>query len=233
MDDGENDLLSHQGGVSLVGRVYGHAGVAQHGLRPCGGNHDIAVPFGERISDVPEEPAFFLVLHLEIRDGAVAAGAPIHDIIAPVDQSLTVEGDEYLSDRIRQTLVHGEPDPVPVAGGAQALELTDDKPAVLLSPLPDLVDERLPAQIVPRYAFRRQGLFHHVLRSDTGMVGTRHPQRVVSVHPLVADHDVLQGIVQCMPHVEDAGDVRGRDHDGVRLLGVIILVGVEIALIHP
>ena len=233
VEDRKDNLPAHHRGVPLVRGIHGDAGVAQHGLGPGGCHHDFALPFGEGIADVPEKTAFFLVLHLEIGDGAVAPGAPVHDIVAPEDQTLPVEGDEHLSDRIGEPLVHGEADPLPVAGCAQSLELVDDQVAVLFPPLPDLVDEGLSPQVVPGDALCRQGLFHHVLGGDAGMVGSRHPQRVEPVHPLVADHDILQGVVQGMPHVENPGDVRRRDDDGIGRLDLITFIGMEIALVHP
>src|SRR5258707_8831231 len=40
------------------------------------------------------------------------------------------------------------------------------------------------------------------LGGDAGVVGTRHPERVVPLHPPPADQDVLERIVQRMPQVD-------------------------------
>ena len=46
------------------------------------------------------------------------------------------------------------------------------------------------------------------------MVGAELPQRVVALHAVPADQDVLQRVVEGMAHVQAAGHVRRRDHDG-------------------
>ena len=70
-------------------------------------------------------------------------------------------------------------------------------------------------------------LDHH-LGGDPGMVGADHPQRILALHPRVADQDVLQRVVERMADVEAAGDV-GRRHDDRERLGVGAL-GAEQAL---
>ena len=55
---------------------------------------------------------------------------------------------EDLAHRRREPLVHGEALALPVAAGAEALELVDDLPARLAAPLPDPLDEGLAPQFV-------------------------------------------------------------------------------------
>ena len=45
------------------------------------------------------------------------------------------------------------------------------------------------------------------------MVLTGLPERVEPAHPVPADQDVLQGVVEGMAHVQHARDVGRRDHD--------------------
>ena len=55
-----------------------------------------------------------------------------------------------------------------------------------------------------------------------GVIGARDPQGVVPDHAVVADLDVLQGVVQAVPHVQDAGDVGRRDDDDEPLLSRLV-----------
>ena len=64
------------------------------------------------------------------------------------------------------------------------------------------------------------------------MVGAGHPQGCVALHPLEADEDVLHGLIQGMAHVQLAGDVRRRHHDGVGLLAAVHF-GVEVTALLP
>ena len=161
---------------------------------------------------------FLLELHLEVREGRVAAGTPVDDVVAPVDQPVFVEPDEDLAHGPGEALVHGEALALPVAGAAQPLELVQDDAAVLLLPLPDPLDEFLAAQVVAGHPFLGEFLLDDVLRGDPGVVRPGHPEGVVALHAVVADQDVLQGIVERVPHVQHARHVGRRDDDAEGLL---------------
>ena len=57
-------------------------------------------------------------------------------------------------------------------------------------------------------------------------------QAFLAQHAAVAGEDVLDGVVERVPHVEHAGDVRRRDDDGVRR-PLRIGLGVEEMLVEP
>ena len=150
-------------------------------------------------------------------------GVPVHQPLVAVDQLLFVEGDEHLADRRREALVQGEPLAAPVAGGAQALQLVSDGPAGLGLPRPDLLDERLAAEIAAALiALGGQLALDHHLGGDAGVVGARQPERGFPSHALETDQHVLQGVVERMPDMQGAGDVGRRDDDGERLGGRIV-----------
>ena len=71
--------------------------------------------------------------------------------------------------------------------------------------------------------------FDHHLRGDTGVVGAGLPQNVPAAHPFKATEDVLQSVIERMPHVQRTGHIGRRDHDreglGVLPLGATGLEG--------
>jgi len=203
-------------GVAFVIRVHGNGGVAQHGLGAGGGDDHVAGAVGIGVADMVELARLVLVLDLVIGKGGVAAGAPVDDIVALVDESFLVEADKDGAHRPRQPFVHGEAFPVPVAGAAKVLELVDDGAAFFLAPLPDALDELLPAEIVPVLALVGELALHHILGGDAGVVCPRHPEGVAAAHPLVANQDILHGVVQGVADMEHACDVGRRDDDGKR-----------------
>ena len=231
--DGQDACLAHQVLEPLVLRVHRHAGVAHHGLRPGGGHHQIPAAVGQGVADIPQVAGLVLVLHLRVGEGRQTVGAPVDDAAALVDEALVIELAEGLPHRPGAALVHGEPGPVPVAGGAQLLLLLDDAAAVLALPVPHPLQELLPAQVVAGQALLgAQLLLHLDLGGDAGVVRAGHPQRLVALHPLVADQDVLEGGVHGVAHVELARDVGGR-HDDAEGLLVRVGGGLEAARIHP
>ena len=213
----------------LILRVHGHAGVAHHGLGPGGGYHQVARPVGEGIADVPEVAGLVLVLHLRVGEGGDAVGAPVDNAASLVNKALIVELAEGLPDGLGKPLVHGEAGPGPVAGHAHLLLLLDNAVSVLFLPLPDPLEELLPAQVIAAQALvDPEVLFHLHLGGDAGVVHAGDPEGGIALHPLEAGKDILEGAVQGVAHVELARDVGGRHDDGEGLFR-----GVRVAVEAP
>ncbi|SUH40053.1 Uncharacterised protein [Salmonella enterica subsp. enterica] len=64
------------------------------------------------------------------------------------------------------------------------------------------------------------------------MVGADLPQGVFTLHTLVTDHGIHDGLLESMSHMQTAGDVRRRDHDAEGLFA-FVAVRLEIALLFP
>ena len=93
----------------------------------------------------------------------------------------------------RAELIEGEPGPLPVAGTAHQPELAQDPLLVFVFPGPDALDQCLAAEVVAGFLlFFEQPLLDDGLGGDAGVVGARHPEDVVTLHPPPADQDVLQ-----------------------------------------
>ena len=63
------------------------------------------------------------------------------------------------------------------------------------------------------------------------MVAARNPDHVLAAHPLVAHENVLQRIVEGVPHVELPRHVRRRDHHAVRRTALVCLVVEQLMLL--
>ena len=88
---------------------------------------------------------------------------------------------------------------------------------VLMLYFPGALDELLASEILSSQTFLCELAFNDVLGCDTGMVGSRYPECVLTLHPLIADDDVLKVIVERMAHVEDACYVWRRHYYGKML----------------
>ena len=217
----------------LILGVDSHAGIAQHGLGAGRGDDDVTGTVGQRVADVPQVTRLVHVLHLGIGQGGQAVGAPVDDAAALVDQALVIQLAECLADGTGAALVHGEAAAVPVAGRAHLFLLLDDAVAVLLLPGPDALQELLAAQVIAGHALLgAQFLLHLDLGGNAGVVRAGEPQGIVALHALEAGQDVLQRTVQCVAHVELAGDIGGRHDDGKRLL-IGVGLRLEAAAVHP
>jgi len=101
--------------------------------------------------------------------------------------------------------------------------------------LPHALDESFAAHFAAaRLLALHQLAFDHGLRGDAGVVGAGLPQHVLAAHALEAAQDVLQGIVERMAHVQQAGHVGRRDDDAVgKRLGAFGPAGAEGACRFP
>ncbi len=211
----QSDLAADQGLVALILGMDRHGSVAEHGLWPRGGDHDVLVvgPI-DGIAQAPHVTLDLDVLDLQVRDRGLQFRMPVHQPLVAIDQALLVQGDEHLAHRCREARIQGEALAAPVAGSAEAPQLAHDGAAGLRLPGPDLLQERLAAHLAAAdVALLGQLALHHHLGGDAGVVGARQPQGGLAAHALEPGEHVLQRVVQGMADVQRAGDVRRRDDD--------------------
>ena len=174
---------------------------------------------------------FRLVLDFDIRECRIARRAPIRNARPLIDQPLLVKAHENFAHGVRAALVHREALARPVARRAERSELIHDAAAVLLLPLPDALRELLTSEFVAIRTLCAKRRLHLRLRRDARMVAARHPKSIIALHAPPADQNVLQGIVERMPHVQLPRHIRRRNHDGKRLLSLLGFGMKEIVLL--
>ncbi len=217
------DVLADQCLVALVVRVDRHGGVTQQGFRTGGGDYQVVLAFGglgavgQRVAQVPQVALLVVVFHFEVGDGRVQLGVPVDQALAAVDQAVFMQAHEGFLDRFGQAVIHGEALAAPVDRRTQAADLTADVATGLILPFPDLFQELFAAQIMPVLALGLELALDQHLGCDTGVVGTWLPQGVAALHAAETDQGVHDRVVEPVAHVQAAGDVRRRDHDGVGL----------------
>ena len=211
--------LADEVGVTLVVGVHHHGGVAEHGFGAGGGDDEGAAAVGERVGNGQELAVLFLAHHFQVGNGGLEHGVPVDQALAAVDQAFFEQAHEGFDDGLAGAFVHGEGFAAPVAGGAHAAHLPGDGVAGVLLPLPDLLDELVAAEGITGFAlaFEREVARDDHLGGDAGVVGADLPEGVERVH---------EGVLERMAHVQGAGDVRGRQHDGV---GLALAAGPEAA----
>ena len=215
MDERQIDFPADECPIAFVRGMDRDGGVAEHRLRPGGGDAETRASVGERIADMPEEAVFLFRYHFQIGDGGAQHRVPVHQAASTIDESLVVELHEGLDHRRGKALVHGEALVGPVHGCAHPPELLADRPAGHRLPLPHPLDECFSTDVLAGEAFGVELTFDHHLGGDAGMVAAGLPQGVARPHPLVAGEGIHDGVLEGMPHVQGPGDVGRRDHDAV------------------
>ena len=232
VQDRQDDRFADQILVALVARVDRHGGVAQHRLRPRGGHHHPPLLALDGVAQMVERALGLHMLALLVGKRGFAAGAPVDDAVAAIDQILLVEAAEDFAHGLAQPLVHRKAFALPVAGGPQLLELVGDGRAILPLPLPDAFNKLFAAQVVAALALLAQGALHHILGGNARVVGSRNPHGVLALHAGNADEHILDIVVERVAHVQDARHIRRGNHDAERLAAILRL-GVEAAIGHP
>ncbi len=209
-DQRQDDVLADQRLVALIVRMHRDRCIAEHRLRPRGGDDDVSRGIFrveglalDRIAQVPEVTLGLDLHHFQIGNRRQQLGIPIDQPLVLVDESLTIKLHKNFKDGAGQPLVHGEALARPVAGGAETLELVDDGAAGFLFPRPDALEELSPAHVAPALLLPLHQLpLDHHLRGDAGVIGARLPQHVPAPHTLKARQDILQRVVERMAHMQ-------------------------------
>jgi hypothetical protein len=218
--------------IALVVGMNGQRRIRRNGFRTAGGNHDVFIfRAGYFVADGVEVFVFVGVNNLLVRQDRLGHGVPVGHPQSAVEFSFLVKVNENLDDRCVEPGLHGEAGALPVAAGAQLLQLVQDFTAVLLLPGEGVFEEFFPADIRLLDALIAQLLHHLGFRSDACVVGTGNPAGVLAVQARLTNQHVLNGVVQHVPHVQHARDVRWRDHNGVGL--PLVGFAVEIVLLQP
>ncbi len=227
-EDGFSDEML----ISFVLRMHCHSCIAQHGLRPCGGNGHPLLTALYGISNIPEPALLLFVFHFRIGKGGFALGTPVDNAVSLINQSFLIQADEHLGDCLAAAFVQGEAFPGPVAGRSQLFQLINNPSAVSVLPFPCPFQKAIPAHIILRESFFCQLCNDFCLRGNAGVIGAGHPQRTVSLHALPAYQNILPGIVQRMAHMKLARNIRRRDHNTERFL-VFIRLRMKISFFRP
>ena len=226
-------------GETLVLPVGGHRRVARDRLRACCGHFDeFGRPFGpatttpwmvgpfpvvtdERVADGPQMVVVLLRDGFQVRDGALAAGTPVHEVGTAVDQAFPVQLHKSGPHGVAQAIVQGKALPLPVTTHPKALVLLCDTGMVDLLPLPHLLHKLFPAEVVASDALLGQFPLHHVLGSNACVIAAGQEQSLVAIHPEIARHQVFDSGRQGMPQVQSSRDVGRRHGDApCRFVGI-------------
>ena len=130
------------------------------------------------------------------------------------------------------SFIHRETLSLPISRRTELTKLLYDTSTVFFSPIPALLQKLLTCKVCLVDALLLKCLDNLNLRCDGSMVGSRLPQCIIPLHSLVADQDILHGIIQCMSHVKLTGNIWRWHHNGKRFLAAVYFC-MKIPIVLP
>ena len=227
--------------VPLIVGVNRHRAIAQHRFGPGGGNRNVIALFidhdraigialdvaigqaiGERVFEVPHLALHFACFHLKVGNRGLQLGVPIDQPLVAVNQASSVgvlgvvQIDEHFHHGLGEVRVHRELLAAPVHRTAEPPQLAGDGAAALGFPFPHFRDEILAGVIGALVLAGFELTLDHHLRGNSRVIGADHPQCITPTQSLVADHHVLQRVVERVADVQRTRHVGRRVDDGER-----------------
>ena len=228
----ENHLFAYDSGIALIVGVDANATVTQHRFRTGSGNDHFTAAVSQGIANMPQMPGLIHILYFSIRQSSYAVRTPVDNTASLINESLFIQGYKHLANGIGTALVHSKSGSVPVAGRAQLLLLFHNTVAVLMLPVPYLLQELLTSQIVASQAILTQFFLNFDLRCNTCMVYTGEPQGVVALHTLKTNQRILQRCIHSVTHMKLSGYI-GRGHNNGEGLGISGLIRLKMTVLLP
>ena len=143
---------------------------------------------------------------------------PVDDSFASIYKSFFIVFNENFLNSLGTAFIHSKTLSLPVTGRTKFFQLFNNASAVLLSPVPCTFKKFFSSQIVFSKTFFSHCLNNFCFCCNGSMVSSGNPQCTITRHSFPTNKNILQGIVQRMPHMELACDIRGRNNDSIRFL---------------
>ena len=172
-----------------------------------------------------------LIYHLLVAESSESFRVPVHHSRTAVYIPFGVKLVEHLYDACRQHRVHGESRAAPVARRAQAFELLQNYAAILMRPVPGVLQELFASELRLVNAVGSQLCHHLGLGGDSRMVGARHPQSILARHARAPNKYILNSVIQHVAHVQHARNIGGRNHYHIRF--TVVRLRMKQIMLHP
>ena len=94
-------------------------------------------------------------------------------------------------------------------------QLLQDDATMLVCPCPCMLQELLARQVTLLDTLLSQTVHHLCLRSNRSMVSARHPASILAVNTGLTDENILNRVVEHVPHVQHTRHIWWRNHNRI------------------
>ena len=178
------------------------------------------------------ELAFLVTIdYLLRREHGLCLGIPVDHTKTSVNKSLAIEINKNLEHAFGTSFIHSESRAIPIATCTETTQLLKDDAAVLMSPIPSVLQKLLTSEVTLPDTLFGQTVNNLGLSSNGGMVGAWYPQSILAIKACLAHQNILNGIIEHMSHVKHARHIWRRNNYCIRLTSVRLRL--EQSVLYP
>src|SRR5690625_4460210 len=213
------DMFSNQMFVTIIFRMNRNGRITHQGFRPRRRNFQkFARILDHFVTHFVENPLLGLHDHLFVRKRGETRRTPVDHPFAAINETAAIKFHERILNRVTVIAIERENLPVPIARSTEFLKLLDDDSAMLFLPFPSSFNKFLAAEIAAGFSFALAEIALDTrLGGDARMIGARKPKNRFPLLTRAADQNILERVVENMPHRENARHIWRRNNDRVRL----------------
>ena len=201
--------------VTLIFWIYSNRSIAKQSFRTGCGNFNFSRAVFKFIINVIHEAVCVCVLNFIISKSSSAARTPVYKIVSFIDKAALIKSNKNIANSLRKAFVHCKTLAVPVNGISKLALLFNNCVMMVFLYLPSALKEFFTSKVIAGLSLFFKLLFNNILSGNSCMVSSRNPKSVVAFHSVVAHNNILQCIVQPVPHMKNTCNIWRRNYDRI------------------
>ena len=169
------------------------------------------------VLEVVQLALLFTVNYFFVRKCSLCFRIPVHHAKATINKAFIIEVYKDFNDAFRASFVHREASSVPIAGSTNLAQLFENDTAMFFRPIPSVLQELFTGEIQFADTLLSEFIYNLCFGCNGSVVCSWHPARILSFHSCVAHQDVLNRVVEDVPHMQHSRHVGRGNYNGVRL----------------
>ena len=157
----------------------------------------------------------FLIDNLLIRERCLSLRIPVDHAQTAINQAFLIKVTEYFDYRTTALFIHSKRGAIPIARATERTKLLEDDATVFICPIPCMLEELLTSEVRLINALLLQAFNHLSFGGNRSMIRTGHPASILAFLTSATNENILNRLIQHMPHMEHTRYIWGRNNNGI------------------
>ena len=215
----QKNFFTNQVLIALIIRIYSNSRIAKESFRTSCSNFNSSRTVGIVVINVIHCALSILMLNFIISQSRATARTPVYKILAFIHKSAFIQCNKNITNSFRKSFIISKTLTAPVNRVSKFFLLFNDNVVVLVSNFPGSLSKSLASKVIAVFALFFKLLFNNILSGNSGMVGSRNPKSIITLHSMITNNNVLQGIIKTVSHMQNTCNVRRRNYDSIFYIG--------------